>query len=148
MIYQKQNVTCPICKSVECIHEYDYLTLSEKIECSNCKYSICFTYITDVKGNTIKLDNNKYLILENLISKGFLMKNPFGILINQYVNGKIIGNAIKSELHQYNTLLKSSKSGEQRYNLSKTTIYRYLDNKITVDVIFKNYNDHGDELPF
>ena len=108
MIFKKEYVICPICKSKKCIREYDYITCSEKIECCNCKHKIQFTYIKDKKGKVIKLNDNRELAVENLISKEFLLKIPCGILINQHFDGEIIGNAIKSVIDQYKTLLKSN----------------------------------------
>lgn len=147
MIYKKEYTTCPNCKSKECVHEYDYLTYSEKLECSNCKYKISFTYITDVNGNTIKLDDNKNLTFKNLISKEFLLKVPCGVVINQHTDGEIIGNAIMSEIHQYKTLLKTDHYGRHHYTNFNTTIYRLLDNKITVDVLYEK-QDKDDDLPY
>ncbi len=148
MIYKKEYVKCPNCTSEECIREYNYLTYSEKIECNNCKYKISFTYITDVNGNKIKLDANKDLTFGNLISKEFLLKIPCGIVISQHIDGEIVGNAIKSEIHQYKTLLKTSHYGRRHYTAFNTTLYRLLDNKITVDVIYEKQNNDEDELPF
>lgn len=148
MIYKKEYITCPICKSDECIREYDYLTLSEKIGCSNCKYKIRFNYINDKKGNTIKLDDNKDLTMGNLVSQGFLARIPVGIVINQHSNGEIIGDAFKSELHRYNTMLKYTNSAGYQNGYLKSSIYRFVNNKITVDVIFENQDDFRDDPPF
>lgn len=148
MIFKKEYVICPICKSKKCIREYDYLTHSEKIECNNCNYKICFTYINDMDGNVVKLDDNKNLTFENLISKEFLSKIPCGIVISQHIDGEIVGNAIKSEIHQYKTLLKTNYYGRRHYTAFNTTLYRLLDNKITVDVIYEKQNNDEDELPF
>jgi len=148
MIYKKEYITCPICKSEECIREYDYLIQSEKIKCSNCKYSICFTYITDVKGKVIKLNDNKDLTLGNLVSKGFLAKIPFGFVINQHSDGEIIGNAFKSEIHQYKTMLEYNHTAGYQNGYLKSTIYRFVNNKITVDIIYEKQDDFLDDPPF
>lgn len=148
MIFKKEYTACPNCKSKECVHEYDYLTYSEKLECSNCKYKISFTYITDENGNTIKLDDNMNLTLKNLINKRFLSKVPCGIVINQNNDGEIIGNAIMSEIHQYKTLINTDLYRRHHYTNFNATLYRLLDNKMTVDVLYEKEDNYDDDLPF
>ena len=149
MIYKKEYRKCPICKSDECVRELDYLTNTEFMKCKHCDYNICFTFTNDSNGKIVELDSSKILSLENLVTKEFLKKNPFGILIDQSIFGEITGYAFKSTRHKHDAILDYKNPEESLRNMPlKTIIYRLVKNKIILDIIFKNQYYYRDELPF